>query len=372
MKRLILWVTIGISMLIASIIPSILGVAAALPVPKPKLTVSVTPNPVFPGQLVTVRWAAINVDTCYVATTTTERKPVPTFGTQTFTAPSKSMNVLVLCVGEFSSVSKSVPVTIVQPKPVVNLSVTPTTITPGQSITVTWSSTSATGCYWGTGASSPYYQPSIGQSGTQIIPTNQYPYGPPLKDFVVSVTCIWFGGSDTKSVPVSVTYPKPELYMTSALLVISPYWSARVDWFSKYATECYYWESKIPWPRTPTFSGSEVIYWWSSLQNPPRFSIYCEWPGGSISKTIQFSYPAPQPFTTLVANPNNIKLGQSTMLNWFSTYTNSCTLDSGNGPTPVTLSGSMSQVPTKSTTYLLSCTGSWGISTFQAPVTVTP
>ena len=177
-------------MLIASIIPSILGVAAALPVPKPKLTVSVTPNPVFPGQLVTVRWAAINVDTCYVATTTTERKPVPTFGTQTFTAPSKSMNVLVLCVGEFSSVSKSVPVTIVQPKPVVNLSVTPTTITPGQSITVTWSSTSATGCYWGTGAPTGPYALPIALSGTHVTPIIQYPYSPPLKDFVVAVICI--------------------------------------------------------------------------------------------------------------------------------------------------------------------------------------
>ncbi len=149
------------------------------------------PESCFPGQLVIVRWAAINVDTCYVATTTTERKPVPTFGTQTFTAPSKSMNVLVLCVGEFSSVSKSVPVTIVQPKPVVNLTVTPTTITPGQSITVTWSSTSATGCYWGTGVPNGPYTPPIALSGTQVYPIVQPNFGPALPSVInFAITCV--------------------------------------------------------------------------------------------------------------------------------------------------------------------------------------
>ena len=79
-------------------------------------------------------------------------------------APLKDFVLSMTCIGNGGSITKSIPVTVTHPKPTLNLTVSPTIVNPNEQITVTWNSTYATGCYWGTG--SLPYNSNIGLSGS--------------------------------------------------------------------------------------------------------------------------------------------------------------------------------------------------------------
>lgn len=80
---------------------------------------------------------------------------------------------------------------------------------------------------------------------------------------------------------------------------------------------------------------------------------------------------APAPTLTFASNPSTVVAGQPVTLTWSSTNADVCTasgLWSGAQPT----SGSLNVTPSASGTYSLTCGGSGGSLTKNAPVTVTP
>jgi RHS repeat-associated protein len=75
-----------------------------------------------------------------------------------------------------------------------------------------------------------------------------------------------------------------------------------------------------------------------------------------------------EPIVTLIADPENIQIGESSTLTWTSTNAETVTIDQGIGD--VELNGSMSVSPTETTTYTITAQGPGGSATDTATVTV--
>ncbi len=99
------------------------------------------------------------------------------------------------------------------------------------------------------------------------------------------------------------------------------------------------------------------------------YSVSCTGVGGTkvASATVTVT-SVPAPTATLTANPTSIRRGQSSKLTWSSANATSCT--GTNFSTGGKISGSTSVVPTKSTTYYVSCSGAGGTVVKSASVSV--
>lgn len=111
----------------------------------PTVTISAAPTTIMVGQSSTLTWDATNATSCTAsgawsgtqATSGTLSETLAQSGTSTYT---------LTCTGAGGSAHASAVVTVDAAAPTVTLSVKPTSITLGQSITLTWTSTNATSC----------------------------------------------------------------------------------------------------------------------------------------------------------------------------------------------------------------------------------
>lgn len=78
--------------------------------------------------------------------------------------------------------------------------------------------------------------------------------------------------------------------------------------------------------------------------------------------------PQPKPTVTLSANPANIASGAEATLTWTSANADTCIIDNGVGE--VSLNGSLSVNPTKTTTYTIKATGPGGAASAIVTVTI--
>jgi hypothetical protein len=233
------------------------------------------------------------------------------------------------------------------PPPNVTFSALPTSITSGQSSTLTWSSTNASVCANNFGGT--------GLSGSKIVtPTQTTSY---------SITCTGTGGPITKTASVAIAGtvpPPPTITLTANPTSITSGNSSTLSWSSANASSC-----------TNTFSGTglsgtKVV----SPTTSTTYSMTCTGTGGSITKNVAVTVSGtslpPAPVVTLSASPTSITSGNSSTLTWSSTNATSCTNNfSGSGT-----SGTKVVTPTQTTTYSLACTGAGGSDTKSATVTV--
>ena len=112
-------------------------------------------------------------------------------------SPTVTSNYTLTCNGAGGSASDSVSVTVNEPPapvPVVNLSVSATNIDQGQSATLSWSSSNATGC-----TVSGAWSGSRNTSGSEAVS--------PAVTSSYTITCNGAGGSASDSVSVTVNGP---------------------------------------------------------------------------------------------------------------------------------------------------------------------
>jgi hypothetical protein len=118
----------------------------AVVVPTPTVTLTASPTTITLGQSTTLTWSSTNATSCTAsnawsgaqATSGTQHVSPTQIGTNTYT---------LTCNGPGGSLVASAAVTVNNPPPpTVTMSVAPTSITLGQSATLTWSSTNATTC----------------------------------------------------------------------------------------------------------------------------------------------------------------------------------------------------------------------------------
>ncbi len=260
------------------------------------------------------------------------------------------------------------------PAPTVTLTTNPTSITQGQSSTLTWSSTNATSC-----TASGGWTGTKTTSGTQAVS--------PTANTTYTLTCTGAGGSANQSVTVGVSAATAYnlVYSTSAsrsnpaalngavvsggiYVFLTPETNITgdvlfyIDNVSGSGT-AYKTESNAPYDLagTNTSNGSAAPYNTAQLSNGTH-TVTVRLNTNTVltsTFTVANSSSTPAPTVTLTTNPTSITQGQSSTLTWSSTNATSCTASGGWTGTKTT-SGTQAVSPTANTTYTLTCTGAGG------------
>ncbi len=132
----------------------------------PTVTISVSPTSITVGQSATVTWSSTNATACTASSAWTGTQG--TSGTLKVTPTAAgSLSYALACTGAGGSANGTAALTVTAAAPTVTISVSPTSITVGQSATVTWSSTNATACT----ASSAWTGAQAATGTLQVTPT---------------------------------------------------------------------------------------------------------------------------------------------------------------------------------------------------------
>ena len=240
------------------------------------------------GDNATLTWSSTNATRCSGSPSIGSTAKS---GTKTFTPSSAGkFTVKVTCTGAGGSGSDSDSVT-VKPPPTVSASFDESSITLGEDVELTWSSTNATSCSG---------SPSIGSTATSGTKT----YTPSSTgSFSVTVTCTGAGGSGNDSDSVTVKAksppppppppPPPEVSASFAESSITLGDSATLTWSSTNATRC----SGSPSIGSTATSGTKTY----TPARAGRFgvTVTCTGAGGSDSDSDRVTVNPPPPAPTL-------------------------------------------------------------------------
>ncbi len=156
----------------------------------PTVSLSANPNTVMPGQSATLSWTSTNTTSC----TGSGFNASGVSGSTTVT-PTSNTTYSITCTGAGGSASASASVTVSNSNtPTATLSASPSSVTPGQSSMLTWSSTNTTSC---TGSG---FNASGVSGSTTVTPTANTTY---------SITCTGTGGSASASASITVSTTPP-------------------------------------------------------------------------------------------------------------------------------------------------------------------
>jgi NHL repeat len=330
------------------------------PPPVPSVTVTLSPSTVDAGQPSTLSWSSTLMSTCTASGAWSGAKA--TSGSTTVTQPNPgSFNYGLSCTGGSGSRSASATLTVNTPPPSVNLSVSPVSITLGQSATLSWITWQYTAC----SASGPW-------SGTKALNGNESVTPSAAGTFTYTLSCLSATkGSASDSVTLTVnpvSGPAPPAAPAVSLSASNPYPSCMdtgqqntLTWLSTNATAC---TASGSWTGPVATSGSQAIY--PGAASASAFSTYeyvlnCTGPGGSASASVRICAVPPNggtpPAVTLsfAATPASISLGESTTLEWASQYASFCTAaDEWSGVQ--SLSGKTTVTPTSTGVHIFTLT----------------
>jgi hypothetical protein len=189
----------------------------------PTATISADPQIIVAGQSATLSWNSTNADS---VTIDPGIGPVPAGGSMAV-SPAQTTTYTMTATGPGGTATANTTVTVTYPVPTVTIKAAPDTITSGQSLTLTWSSTNATGCDIEPGIG------AVGPSGSQMVS--------PTQDTVYVITATGPGGSATASagVTVKVANSAPTVHLEPADITINPGDTTTLTWTSTGADKAY-------------------------------------------------------------------------------------------------------------------------------------
>lgn len=162
--------------------------------PVPTVDLSADPAEVAPGEPAMLSWTTSDASSCTASGGWSGSKP--TMGSEATRPLSQNTTFTLTCTGAGGTSSDSVQVTVASeplpPAPTLAFSASPTTVSGSQTSTLTWSATNATSCVAG-GA----------WAGNKPV-TGSDTVGPLATTSTYTLTCTGDGGSETKTVTVSV------------------------------------------------------------------------------------------------------------------------------------------------------------------------
>ena len=202
------------------------------------------------------------------------------------------------------------------------VSVSPSSIDLGQSVTVTWSSTGASSCV-GTG----FNTGSATSGSTTVTPSS--------------------GGTKTYSIVCYDPSPTCSLQQTSSYTDDAPGINNCSSNITYIGGSCFLNGG------TCRSSQSQGGGQWLIKQFQCQGG--CSSPSASDTVTVNTPPPPSDPTVTLSASPSSVVPGESTLLSWSSTEAVSC--DGTNFSTNGDTSGSITLTPSENTTYSVTCTG---------------
>jgi PKD repeat protein len=241
--------------------------------------------------------------------------------------------------------SKQVIVTVGAAAPTATFSAAPTSITAGQSSTLTWTSSNATSISIDNGVGSQSLNGSVG-----VTPASTTTY---------TLTATGPGGTTTKTATVTVTQPAPTISFSATPNNIASGQSSTLVWNTTNATSVTIDNGVGSKP----VSGSTTV----SPTATTTYTLTATGPGGTLTSQAQVTV-SNRPSISFVASPTAIAAGSSSTLVW--TVSNATTVSIDNGVGSVAASGSISVSPITTTTYTMTAVGPGGTSFAQVTVSV--
>ncbi len=301
------------------------------------------------------------------------------------TAGTFSYGLSCTGAGGTTAVSSSLGVGAI-PAPTIQLTLTPSSVTPGNAVLITWSTTNAESCTasGGTGADgwpgSKAVTNATGFSTGVINTVGEYNY---------DLTCTGTGGVTEQSALLNVSKAAPPAPPTVSFAaqptVIAPGQATSFTWTTNNATSC----AASGGSGADAWSGAEPTSSGGTSSGPVTaagvysYVLTCAGPGGSTAQSVTVVVSAsPQPpgvAVSIQATPTVIVAGQAAALTWSSSNADSCTASGswsgseplvGNAVSTGTLTAP-GNTPTNYS-YTLLCTGAGGSASGTASVTVNP
>lgn len=298
------------------------------------------PTMIASGQAVTLVWATASTPDVSIA---------PGVGAvarsgSVVVHPTETTTYTLTASGPIGTVTKQVKITVVPP-PAATFSVAPTSISAGESATLSWTTTDTTNVSIDNGVG------TVAASGTtSVSPTSTTAY---------TLTANGIGGSTTKQVTLTVTPPKPQITFTASPRTIAEGESSTLAWNVLNATSVSIDHGIGNRPA----SGSTSV----SPGATTTYRLSATGPGGTSTAQATVTVLA-APVISFSATPSTIPRGSASMLVWTVTDANLVTIDNGVGPQPP--NGAIEVRPTETTTYLLTATGPGGARLAQTTITV--
>ena len=316
------------------------------PVSQPTATIAVNPSSITAGGSSILSWSTTNATTVSISGIGS----VAASGSQSV-SPTQTTTYTITATNSAGSKTATVTLTVnlVVNKPTVTFTVSPQTITSGNSAVLTWSTN---------GASSVSIDNGIGSvpvSGNQSVnPTQTTTY---------TITATNSAGSSTAQVTVSVNAPPalPTATISVSPITITSGSSAMLAWSTTNATSV-----SISGLGSVGSSGSQSV----SPTQTTTYTITATNSAGSktATATLTVNPIISKPGVTFGVSPQTITTGKSASLSWSVTGATSIIIDNGIGS--VSASGSQSVSPTQTTTYTITATNSAGSTIAQVTVSV--
>jgi hypothetical protein len=236
--------------------------------PVPTVTIAAAPANITLGQSATLTWSSTNATACTASNAWSGSQAVNGTKSVTPTAAGSTSYVLT-CTGAGGSANATATVTTAAPLPTVTITVAPTSITVGQSATLTWSSTNATACT----ASSAW-------SGTEAVSGTQSVTPTAAGSLSYGLSCTGAGGSATAAAALTVTAAAPTVTITVAPTSITSGQSATVTWSSTSATAC---TASGSWSGSQATSGTLAVS--PTSAGTANYALACTGAGGTANGT---------------------------------------------------------------------------------------
>lgn len=311
-----------------------------LRVVSPSATFTATPASIAGGGSSTLAWSTVNAPTVSIDHGIGAK---PASGSVSV-SPTATTTYTLTATGTLGTVTRQATVTVVAP-PSVTFTVSPTSITSGQSATLTWTTTNASTVEIDHGIGA---QPLTGSLAVSPGATTTY-----------TLMATGIGGSTAKEVSLTVTPPRPQITFTASPRTIAEGDSTTLTWTVTNATDV----SIDHGIGNRPLSGSAIV----TPQTTTTYRLNATGPGGSASAQVTVTVLA-APVIVFTATPGTIVAGQTATLAWTATDTTLVMIDNGIGAQQP--SGALEVRPQQTITYVLTATGPGGVRVAQATVTV--
>jgi hypothetical protein len=232
----------------------------------PTVTIGVAPASITLGQKATLTWSSANATSCTASGAWSGSEAAS--GTMSVTPTAAgTLGYILTCTGAGGSGHATASLTVTAALPTVTLSVSPTSITVGQSATLTWSSTNATSC-----TASNAWSGNEAVSGTK----SETPTTAGSLSYVLA--CTGAGGAAHATAALTVTAPAPTVTIAVAPASITVGQSATVTWSSTNATSC---TASGAWSGAEATSGTLSVT--PNAGGTANYALACTGTGGTAN-----------------------------------------------------------------------------------------
>ena len=311
----------------------------------PTVSFSADPGSVQAGKSCTLLWDSTYTDFCAI------EPGIGSVGTsgEIAVTPTATTTYTITATGPEGTATAKVTVMATSNVPAVSISAYNQIIYVGQGTTLTWSSSDADSCI---------IEPDIGS-----VSLRGSIYVEPAETTTYTITATGPMGASTEKATVTVITD----VLTTVFLDASP---ATIHYEGQY---CY-----LSWASTNAEScviepGIGAVGPNGTINPHPTetttYTITATGPGGTATESVTVFVGYVPPTVSLKADPEEIHVGEPSVLSWYSHYADSCAIEPGIGD--VNAGGSLTVTPPETTTYTITATGPGGTTTANEMVTVT-